>query len=133
MVNQFGCGPSGSDCHEQIARFTVATQWVCCTRYALERLYGPNDPNGILYPVEFAEPNCGDDDNGPKTHACHGADGGWVKASQFTRSSFGRAVGEAYGAFYRTGVIPQDQEQFKRRTRCETKCSLLCMIYVVNL
>ena len=85
MIDQFGCGPSGTDCREQISRFTVATQWVCCTRYALERLYGPTDPNGILYPVEFAEPNCGDTEIS-KTHACHGADGGWVKASQFDKS-----------------------------------------------
>ena len=85
MIDQFGCGPAGTDCREQISRFTVATQWVCCTRFALERLYGPTNPNGILYPVEFAEPNCGDDENS-KTHACHGADGGWVKASQFDKS-----------------------------------------------
>ena len=87
MIQQFGCGDAGTDCQEQIARFTVATQWVCSTRYALERLYGPNDPNGVLYPVEFAEPNCGPSED-EKTHACHGADGGWVKASQFNKAGF---------------------------------------------
>lgn len=109
MIEQFGCGDAGTDCHEQIARFTVATQWVCSTRYALEGLYGPNNPNGVLYPVEFAEPNCGPSEE-EKTHACHGADGGWVKASQFNKNDFGKFVGKAYGAFYTTGSIPQDKD-----------------------
>ena len=28
MVSVFGCGDVGTNCHDQIARFTVATQWV---------------------------------------------------------------------------------------------------------
>ena len=28
MVSVFGCGKVGTNCHDQIARFTVATQWV---------------------------------------------------------------------------------------------------------
>ena len=35
MVSVFGCGEVGTNCHDQIARFTVATQWVRNKSYHL--------------------------------------------------------------------------------------------------
>ena len=109
MVSVFGCGESGTNCHDQIARFTVATQWVCSTRYALEHSYGPNEPMDVLYPVEFANPSCVDD-NGDKTKSCHGAEGQWVRGNQFGKNDFGTWTSKAYGAFYTTGAIPTGKD-----------------------
>ena len=86
MISQFGCPvPNGTDCSEQIARFTVATQWICSTRYALERSYGPDNPNGILYPVEFAYESC------LPNHACHGTARQWVTGRNYNKNKFGRS------------------------------------------
>ena len=108
VIQQFGCtGDAGSNCHESISRFVTATQWACSSRYALETAYGQGSSN-VLYPVEFAEPNCKDDEN-KKTKACHGSEGKWVRGDSFGKSDFGTWTSKAYGAFYRTGVIPKDK------------------------
>ena len=109
MVSVFGCGPPGTNCHDQIGRYTVATQWVCSTLYAFKQSYGPENPMNVFYPVEFAEPNCNDDD-GNKTKVCHGAEGGWVRGNKYSKSDFGKWTAKAYGEFYRNGVIPTDKD-----------------------
>ena len=107
-IKQFGCtGEDGSNCHESISRFVTATQWACSSRYALQTSYGQGSGN-VLYPVEFGEPSCKDDEN-KKTKACHGSEGKWVRGDNFGASDFGTWTSKAYGAFYRTGVIPSDK------------------------
>merc|ERR1711924_72664 len=109
MISVFGCDSAGSNCHDKIARFTVATQWVCSTQYALQRSSGDNNRLGVLYPVEFANPSC-NDDNGEKTKSCHGAEGGWVRGNGFGRTDFGTMTSNAYGSFYRNGSIPLGED-----------------------
>ena len=110
VIQQFGCtGEDGSDCWESISRFVTATQWACSSRYALKTSYGANSTSGnVLYPVEFAEPNSKDADN-QKTKTSHGSEGNWVRGNRNGLSDFGTWTTEAYGAFYRTGVIPKDE------------------------
>ena len=109
-IKQFGCtGEDGSNCHESISRFVTATQWACSSRYALQTSYGQGSSSeNVLYPVEFGEPNCKDDEN-KKTKACHGSEQKWVRGDSFGASDFGTWTSKAYGAFYRTGVIPTNK------------------------
>ena len=88
----------------------------------------------VLYPVEFANPSCKDDD-GVKNKACHGAESGWVRGQRLTQSDFGKWTSKAYGSFYTTGSIPQDKDyalstwagkKTKSNERRSTDCSNFC-------
>ena len=63
----------------------------------------------VLYPVEFANPNC-DDDNGEKNKVCHGAESGWVRGQRFGQNDLGTWASKAYGSFYTTGSIPENKD-----------------------
>ena len=47
---------------------------------------------------------------GQLTKACHGAEGGAIRGSAATRTEFGDFSAEAFGAFFRSGTIPDDQD-----------------------
>ena len=76
--------------------------------------------NSHFYPVDFCqwgpwgEAMCLDgnkwDENKDPGRACHGADLYHAFGQGYTRGDFSKAVGDAYGAFFRDGVIPSGQD-----------------------
>ena len=92
----------------------------------MRRSYGDlspsGKPNSHFYPVDFCQreywgSNWGftsystcikknwaeNDDPG---RACHGADVAYAFGKNYDNDEFGKAVSEAYGSFFRDGVIP---------------------------
>ena len=66
----------------------------------------PDDPNDD-FAHAYADCNYGD---GDENRACHGAEQGYVFGQHHETDDFGRGVSEAYGAFFRDGVIPAGKD-----------------------
>ena len=105
--------------------FPISQFQICPSIYALRTLYGdanesgganfygvefcqhlPDDPNDD-FPHAYADCNYGE---GDENRACHGAEQGYVFGQEHDTDDFGRGVSEAYGAFFRDGVIPAGED-----------------------
>ena len=95
---------------------------ICPSLYALRTLYGDANESGgaNFYPVEFCQhlpdggvdghplayANCDGKYGESDKRACHGAEQGYVFGQEHDTNDFGKAVSDAYGAFFRDGFIP---------------------------
>ena len=59
MKDQFGCPNGQTECKEQFARYVMAVNWICNTKWALSGIY-KTQPSalGPIYPMQFEEPTC---------------------------------------------------------------------------
>jgi len=127
MKTEYGCSDPSVDinCFDEVQKFQMAKHHFCPSIYALRTSYGDVNQSGgaNLYPVEFCQhlpdkvkqndqidyaySTCIDkewDEN--DNRACHGAEQGYVFGQNHDTDAFGKAVSDAYGSFFRDGVIP---------------------------